>query len=156
MATVTTGGRTEQTQRIYEAVRESGGRLTIPTRLLIDVLADNEAHLTADDLNVEMERRMAGISPSTVYRVLQRLNELGIVEHVHSGNGPAFYHLHDGAHAHLVCNDCGVITDIPDTVLRGVGRKIRETYGFSIEPHHSALLGLCATCRTKGAVEMRG
>ncbi len=138
---------TEGTARIYQTVRESGGRLTVPTRILIDVLTNNAAHLTAEDLNAEIERRASGIAPSTIYRLLQRLGDLGVVEHVHSGNGPAFYHLRESGHAHLVCNDCGTVIDIPDTLLHNLAHTIDDMYDFTIEPHHSALLGHCANCR---------
>ena len=65
--------------------------MTIPMRAVVSILLDSDRHPTADDLIVEVERRIPSIAPSTIYRVLSRLDELDIIEHVHSGTGPAFY-----------------------------------------------------------------
>jgi Fur family ferric uptake transcriptional regulator len=132
--------------RIHRTVRDAGGRLTVPTRLIISILASTADHLTADDLIAEVQGRVDGVSPSTIYRVIQRLNDLEIIEHVHSGNGPAFYHLRERGHAHLVCHECGVVFDIPDETFAGLQREARARFGFRINAHHSALLGTCATC----------
>jgi Fur family ferric uptake transcriptional regulator len=133
-------------ERIHRLIRSAGGRLTMPTRLLVTILAETDRHLTADDLIAEVERQAPGITPSTVYRVLQRLDELEIVEHVHSGAGPDFYHLREHGHAHLVCTVCGTIIDVPDAAFADLFRSSRRAYDFTIEPRHSAVLGRCASC----------
>ena len=132
---------------IYEAIRERGGRVTAPTRLVVSVLVDTDAHLTADDLIAAVTQRKRGIAPSTVYRVLQRLSDVGVVEHVHPGDGPAFYHLRAFGHAHLVCHRCNAVIDISDGALAGLAKKVDEAHGFALDTHHAALLGLCARCR---------
>jgi len=142
------GAEAEQ-RRIHDEIRRSGGRLTSPTRTVVAILVDSDRHLTADDLIAEADRRLPGIAPSTIYRVLQRLDEIGVVEHVHAGTGPIFYHLRERGHAHLVCNSCGAITDIPDSVLDDLADAVHDAYDFTIEPHHAALLGRCARCAAR-------
>lgn len=132
--------------RVHAMVRASGGRLTAPTRAIVSILASTEDHLTADDLIAEVERRVPGVAASTIYRVIQRLGEIDVIEHVHSGNGPAFYHLGAHGHAHLVCNSCGAVIDIPDGLVGSLASTVRDRFGFTLDPHHSALLGLCAKC----------
>jgi Fur family ferric uptake transcriptional regulator len=134
-------------QQIYDVIRAAGGRLTVSTRTLVTILLGSDRHLTADDLIAEVNRRAAGIAPSTIYRLLQRLDELGVIEHVHSGTGPTFYHLREHGHVHLVCNQCGAVIDVPDSVFVGLSRDVQRAYDFTIEPHHAALLGRCARCR---------
>jgi len=134
-------------EEIYEVIRRAGGRLTVPTRSVVATFLDADHHLTAEDLIAEVGRRTPGIAPSTIYRVLLRLGELDVIEHVHSGTGPTFYHLREGGHAHLVCNGCGAIIDIPDDVFTQLARTVRTVYGFSLEPRHAALLGWCTSCR---------
>ena len=131
---------------IYEIVRAGGGRLTVPMRVVVAVLLDTDRHLTADDLIAEVDRRTPGIAPSTIYRILQRLDELEVIRHVHSGTGPTFYHLRERGHAHLICNECGTIVDVPDRLFTGLARTVHDKYGFTIEPQHAALLGRCARC----------
>jgi Fur family ferric uptake transcriptional regulator len=136
----------------YAAIRASGGRVTVATRALLDVLLESDQHLAADQLIATVQRRAPGISPSTIYRGLQRLDEVGVVEHVHSGAGPAFYHLRRRGHAHLVCHRCGRVVDIPDQLLASVGRTMQRRYGFTVDPHHAALLGQCGSCLKASAV----
>ena len=122
--------------------------MTIPMRAVVSILLDSDRHPTADDLIVEVERRIPSIAPSTIYRVLSRLDELDIIEHVHSGTGPAFYQLHDSSHVHLVCNGCGTIINIPEQAFQQLSRDVLETYEFVVEPRHAALLGRCSLCTT--------
>ena len=143
---------TTRERAIYDVIRQRGGRVTAPTRLVVGVLLDTDAHLTADDLIATVGRRKKGIAPSTVYRVLQRLGEVGVVEHVHPGDGPAFYHLREGGHAHLVCHRCNAVIDIADGALAGLAKKVEEAHGFALDTHHAALLGLCARCRADAGV----
>jgi Fur family ferric uptake transcriptional regulator len=135
--------------RVLERIHHSGGRSTLPTRLVVTILSETEHHLTADDLINEVERRAPGIAPSTVYRVLQRLEELEVLKHVHSGGGAAFYHLREHAHAHLRCTDCGAITDVSQEVaaaLRSLEEAASRAQDFALDSHHSALLGRCRLC----------
>jgi Fur family ferric uptake transcriptional regulator len=134
-------------EEIYDVIRQRGGRVTAPTRLVVSVLVETDAHLTADDLIAAVTQRRRGIAPSTVYRVLQRLGDVGVVEHVHPGDGPAFYHLRAFGHAHLVCHRCNAVIDIADGALAGLAKKVDEAHGFALDTHHAALLGLCAQCR---------
>src|SRR6188472_4461668 len=135
-----------QPELIYDTIRDAGGRVTVSTRAVVEALLDGDRHLTAEDIIAETERRTPGIAESTIYRVLQRLDELGVVEHVHSGHHATFYHLRDVGHAHLVCTDCGAIIDVPDRVLATVSTSVARDYGFTVDLHHTALNGRCADC----------
>jgi Fur family transcriptional regulator, ferric uptake regulator len=140
------------TDTVLRRIQDSGGRVTVSTRLVVSILSQTDQHLTADDLIADLDRRAPGIAPSTVYRVLQRLDELELLEHVRTGAGAAFYHLRQHSHAHLVCSDCGGVTDVSgpagDALLH-FGTAVRASFGFSIDPDHSALLGRCRECSTR-------
>jgi len=138
-------------ERVMERIQESGGRVTVPTVLVASILAETDRHLTADDVIDELERRQAGIAASTVYRVLQRLAEMGLLEHVRSGAGATFYHLLERPHTHLVCSACGSVLDLDqraEAALRALTAIVRAEHGFELEPHHGALLGSCRGCAT--------
>jgi Fur family transcriptional regulator, ferric uptake regulator len=132
---------------IHQQIRDAGGRLTIPTRTVVAILLDHDGHLTAEELIEHTEQRAPGIAPSTVYRVLQRLEELGALEHIHSGHGATFYHLTGQHHIHLHCTNCGTIVDIPERLLTTIAHRVEHDYDFAIDTHHTALIGRCATCR---------
>jgi len=133
-------------EQIYAAVRSGGGRLTVPLRVLVDVLITGDDHPTADELIAAVESRTPGIAASTIYRLLQRLEEAGVIEHIHVGRGPAVYHLRHDEHAHLVCHECGTIIGIPESTFDALVRSISRKYDFTIEPRHAGLLGRCRRC----------
>jgi Fur family ferric uptake transcriptional regulator len=72
---------------------------------------------------------------------------LGVVTRAHMGNGPASYHLASVAHGHLVCEQCGSMTEVPDELFDGLATRVSERYGFTVDPHHFAVAGHCANCQ---------
>ena len=102
--------------------------------------------LTADEIGRRIQDEHPEIALSTVYRSLDALAELGVLEHVHMGHGPAVYHLTHERHVHLVCRGCGVVLELTDDALTDVAAEIERTTGFVIEPSHFAINGRCAAC----------
>jgi Fe2+ or Zn2+ uptake regulation protein len=128
-------------------VREHGGRVTNSRRLLLRALFDARGHRTAEELAEEVQAQAPDVHLSTIYRNLDELERLGVVTHAHLGHGPATYHLAAGAHGHFVCEECGTMIEAPDELFRGLSRVALDRFGFSINPHHFAVLGRCAACR---------
>jgi Fur family ferric uptake transcriptional regulator len=125
-------------------LRAQGGRVTTARRLVVSTLVGATSHVTAEDLAATIHERHPEIHLSTVYRTLDSLEKLGIVEHTHIGHGPAVYHV-GVTHQHLVCEECGAVIDAPVQLLESVQRTLREQYGFELHIGHFALLGRCAT-----------
>ena len=127
-------------------VRRRGGRVTSARRALVLALVEADGHVTAEDLAGRVQRAHPDVHLSTVYRSLEALENLGIVDHVHLGHGRAVYHLADDAHQHLVCEVCGHVLEVPDSTFADLERLLRERYRFAIRPSHFAVLGRCAEC----------
>jgi Fe2+ or Zn2+ uptake regulation protein len=89
------------------------------------------------------------VHPTTIYRCLDALEQLDVVDHVHLGHGRAVYHLTDQPHQHLVCERCGVVVEVPDESFADLRSDLRERYGFTIRPNHFAVLGRCQACVTR-------
>ena len=136
----------DRLERILDALRREGGRVTSARRALVTALVEADAHVTADDLAAEVQAQHPEVHRSTIYRSLDALERLGVVDHVHLGHGRAVYHLTDDAHNHLVCESCGAVIEVPDDLFDGIGRDLRDEYGFAIRPHHFAVLGRCRAC----------
>jgi Fe2+ or Zn2+ uptake regulation protein len=83
---------------------------------------------------------------STIYRNLEELERLGVIDSTRLGSGPATYHLASAAHGHLVCEKCGSMTEVPDEMFAGLIEAARDHYGFTINPHRFAVTGRCANC----------
>jgi Fur family ferric uptake transcriptional regulator len=132
---------------LLDGLRARGVRLTAPRRAVIAALVADEDHVTADVLAARVAAALPEVHLSTVYRTLDALEQLGVVTHVHLGHGRAVYHLTQSLHHHAVCEACGVVVHLPDDVLAGVQRRLREEADFEVDPHHFALVGRCAACR---------
>ena len=138
----------EQEIRTLEVLRTEGRRITTARRLVIELLARTNEHLTADDLATRVHAAHPEIHLSTVYRTLDSLHDWGLVEHVHRPHGPSFFHL-SGAHRHLVCEVCGRIHDVPAAEFNALVARIRDLYAFEWHVGHVALVGRCRDhCRT--------
>ena len=130
-------------ESLLDQLRQRGQRVTTARRLVVSTLIDATSHVTAEDLAAKIQQRHPEVHLSTVYRTLDSLEKLGIVEHTHVGHGPAVYHV-GVTHQHLVCEECGAVIDVPMDVLEGVRGLLRQQYGFELHIGHSALLGRCA------------
>ncbi len=137
------------TDAVLRLLRAGGGRATATRRATIDVLlsAGDDEHLNAEEILHRVRRQVPDVAESTVYRTLASLEELGVITHLHLGHGPSTYHQAANSHQHLVCQTCGSIIDVPDTIFDDLAAHIDEGYGFIIDPRHFALQGTCRACR---------
>jgi Fur family transcriptional regulator, ferric uptake regulator len=132
---------------VLALVRKQGGRATPARRLLLQALFESREHRSAEELASEIHARAPDVHLSTIYRNLEELERLGVVDSTRLGNGPATYHLASAAHGHLVCENCGSMTEVPDGMFAGLVRIADTDYGFAINPHRFAVMGRCARCR---------
>jgi Fur family ferric uptake transcriptional regulator len=124
-------------------------RATPQRRLVLDALADL-GHATPDQVGERVESVAVPLSPSTVYRTLELLEDLGVVSHTHIGHGAPTYHLTShGDHVHLVCRRCGRVQEAAVDSMRALGDEVTGRYGFLPELGHLSLDGVCASCRGK-------
>lgn len=131
-------------------LRSRGDRMTGPRRAVIAALAvrRDSAHLTPDQVVTAVAELDPTVHRASVYRALDVLSSLGVVQHVHLGHGTTAYHLaapHEHLHAH--CVRCDRVIDLPGTLLDDVARRVADDYGFVLDPSHVALSGVCASCR---------
>ena len=139
-------GGSERLDRILGQLREGGGRITPARRALVTALLEAHSHVTADDLAEAVQRSHPDVHRSTIYRTLDALEELGVVDHVHLGHGRAVYHLLDDPHQHLVCEVCEDVIEVPDELFRPLAEALARDYRFTLRSNHFAVLGRCAEC----------
>jgi Fur family ferric uptake transcriptional regulator len=133
--------------QVADAVRARGGRMTVQRRLILEALARAKHDTTADELAREVRARHPQVDPSTVYRNLASLEELGYVAHTHFDDGVTRWH-RTGAqrHGHLVCRECGAEEQIELAALEPLARRLRARHGFRADLGHSAIVGICRQC----------
>ena len=143
---VVDAGDATTVEGVLDIVRKQGGRVTSSRRLLLRALFEGNGHRTAEDLAAVVQEQAPDVHLSTIYRNLDELERLGVIVHSHLGHGPATYHLAATAHGHLVCEECGKMIEAPDLLFRSLAKEAKAQFGFTIDPHHFAMLGRCADC----------
>ncbi|MGH9157077.1 MAG: Fur family transcriptional regulator [Acidimicrobiales bacterium] len=137
----------DRLEAMVDLLRERRGRVTTPRRAIIAALIDAGSHVTAEELTATVRASHPDVAPSTVYRCLEALEEVGAVEHVHLGHGPAVYHVAGaGTHQHLVCESCGAVVEVPDALFEALARRVLTEFGFTLHPGHFAVGGRCRAC----------
>jgi Fur family ferric uptake transcriptional regulator len=134
---------------LVAGLRRAGLRVTAARRAICAVLAGvGDQHLTAGAVAARSGPR---VDLSTVYRTLEALETLGMVEHVHLGHGPGAYHVGPSAqHHHLVCDTCGGTVDVPISDLERAVEQVTAPHGFIADSAHFAIVGRCAACAGAG------
>ena len=133
---------------IGDDIRARGRRLTVQRRLVLDAIQRARHHITADEIARRVRAKHPQIDPSTVYRNLEALEELGYVTHSHVDDRVTRWHRADLApHGHLVCRTCAEETEIGPPVLEAMAKRLRSDHGFEADLAHSAIVGICQRCR---------
>ena len=138
-------------ERLREALRERGSRLT-PQRLAIyECLRDTKSHPSAETIYGQLKGRYPSLSLNTVYQTLQVLDDIGLAQKLPVEGREARYDGNAASHAHLVCLECGRIWDIDGDALPAVGEldRLVEEKGFRVIRNHVQVYGLCPQCQAK-------
>jgi Fur family ferric uptake transcriptional regulator len=135
------------TSELLDAFGAAGYRLTRPRRALAEVIASRDDHFTADELLAESGRRRLGLGRATVFRALDTLTELGVVERLDLPSGDhAFVTCEPTHHHHVVCSSCGRSTPIGDDGVANLAAKVEASTGYRVDMHRLEVFGLCPQC----------
>ena len=130
----------------HAALRERGYRLT-PQRQLVLEAVGRLGHATPEDIASAVRETAVTVNISTVYRTLELLEELGLVQHAHLGHGaPTYSVAGETEHVHLVCRDCGGVEEVPPALVEPLVTDLAERRGFQVDVGHFAVFGRCRAC----------
>ncbi len=133
----------EQTEAL---LRAHGCRITRPRRAVLRALLGHDGPIDAIELTRLAQVDEPGIHEATVYRTIGVLADLGIVSHVHAGHGPSLVRLAGDDGLVAVCRDCGAIQTLPPSSVARLVDEVKSAVGFTLEPGHFALEGVCTAC----------
>jgi Fur family transcriptional regulator, ferric uptake regulator len=120
-------------------------RLTKQRAAVLHAL-DDGAHLTAEALLERVRAQLPGVSLGTIYRTVDILREIGLVQ-VFTHNGMAArYEASLSKHHHLICNVCGDITNVNIPSLSSVVQGIAVQYRYDDIDASLTVTGRCSTC----------
>jgi Fur family ferric uptake transcriptional regulator len=133
---------------IVKKLTEHGYRLTPQRLMIISAIEDSDGHISAEEIYAQVIAKYPQVNISTVYRTLELLKQLDLVTETDFGEGWVRYHpAGKGHHHHLVCQECGAIIDLDETVLAPLKGVLLREYGFSADLRHLAIFGRCVKCR---------
>lgn len=141
-------------ERIKEALHDARYKLTPQREVTVRVLLENESsHLSAEDVFMKVKDKYPEIGLATVYRTLELLNELNVLDKVNFGDGVSRYDLRkEGAnhfHHHLICIHCGSVEEVEEDLLTDVEKIVTHEFNFDIIDHRLTFHGICKLCQVK-------
>jgi Fur family transcriptional regulator, ferric uptake regulator len=149
MRTATVYAVTPWLDSTRDALREAGFRSGGARSSVLELLAAQRCCVSAQELHDQLEERGRGVGIASVYRVLDTLLELRLVQRVDLGDGVARYEPSGVGdhHHHLVCGDCGKVEPFTDPSLELAIEVASSRLGYAVAGHEVVLRGECGECR---------
>ena len=138
----------EQSWDIADALKNQGYRLTPQRLMVVSAIENSKDHISADEVYSQVVTRYPNVNISTVYRTLELLKRLDLVTETDLGGGRVRYHpANKGHHHHLVCQECGAMIDLDESLLRPLQEALLLEQNFIADLRHLAIHGRCVICR---------
>jgi Fur family transcriptional regulator, ferric uptake regulator len=138
---------------VRDQLRARGLRWTPQRRSIIEVLAGSHGHVTGGEVIERCRERDPETTPSTVYRTLEVLEELGYLNHSHASDGRGEYHVLPATeHAHLHCEACGHTWEVEPDEVRGLVDTLHAQRAFEVTLGHLTIAGRCADCASMDSI----
>ncbi len=129
-------------------LRQAGRRLTPQREMILAVICESGCHLTAEEILTRARERYPHLNKSAVYRTLDLLTRLNLVNQIDFGEGRIEYEIHAHPHHHhLLCRKCGQRTEVDERLFRSLEKNLLGDYGFEADMDHFAIFGVCKKCR---------
>lgn len=129
-------------------LKAEGYKITKQRQAILEILAEGPAHLTAEEVYRRVRAKKPTTSFATVYRTLDLLRELNLVNQLDFGDGHRRYEVSQkGNHHHLICTECGAVHEIPAKPFAEIDKEAEENLHFTPVSHRFAIYGVCANCK---------
>ena len=140
----------EWTEAALARLRETSGRSGSARRVVVELLGRQGCCLSAQEIHERLRTAGPRVGIASVYRALEGLDGLGLVQKVDLGDGVSrFEPTHAGGdhHHHLVCDDCGKVEPFEDSTLEAAIERVADGRGYAVAAHDVVLRGACEDCR---------
>jgi Fur family ferric uptake transcriptional regulator len=138
---------TTTTDSVLELLRSRGLRMTPQRRAIVAEIMAADGHIAPARVADRVRERMPGVNPSTVYRTLAMLEEMGVLSHAHMESGAEYHRSAEGGHVHLVCSSCGGQDELSAEEGERMKDLINTHHGFEPDLSHFAIAGRCRACQ---------
>lgn len=143
--------------RFKEILKQKGLKVTNQRVRVLEVLSNsNDKHLTAEEIYELIKVDYPEIGLATVYRTIQLLLELNLIDRINLDDGFVRYEIGNmdansekHHHHHLICLDCGKVFSFEDDLLDELEKRIMDNVSFKVLDHEVKLYGKCKDCLAK-------
>ncbi len=132
--------------QLTEAFRARGLKVTPQRQAIFAALAGDTSHPTAESVYAAVSAQMPTISLRTVYQTLNDLAEMGELNHVNLGTGSSRFDPNLAPHHHLVCTECGQVTDVHAS-FDGLRLSDDQAAGYTLAATEIVFRGVCPGCQ---------
>lgn len=142
---------------IRQKFHEKQYKMTPQRQIILQAFVDHQdEHLSAEEVHQIVRGSSNEIGLATVYRTLELLSELDILQKMDFGDGRSRYEINeDGTshhHHHLICLSCGKVKEFEDDLLETLETVIARKSNFLIVDHQVKFYGYCQECHKKSEV----
>lgn len=137
-------------ERALRRLRETSGRSGGARRVVVEFLGEQRCCVSAQQIHDGVRAQGAHVGIASVYRALDGLTELGLVQRVDLGDGISRFEPADPGgdhHHHLVCDDCGRVEPFEDPPLESALVRVADGHGYEMAGHDVVVRGACRDCR---------
>jgi len=99
-------------EQLIKKSKEKGLKLTPQRKVIFDILAESNRHLTVDDIYQKARTVYPMLSPATVYRNVEQMVDAGLLTHLELSGASMRYDTNLDEHHHFVCDKCGKVFDL--------------------------------------------
>jgi Fur family transcriptional regulator, ferric uptake regulator len=143
----------EWIQLAERELRAAGHRSSLPRSAILELVARQDCVLTTQEIVDRLRAEDRPVGVATVYRTLELLEDLKLVQRLDIGGGSARYEpaLPGGAHHHhhLVCERCGRVTPFEDERLEQAIEQLARRLDYEVGDHDVILKGSCPDCAVR-------
>lgn len=134
--------------RIIERLADQGYRVTAPRRSVVRAVCSRRGPFSAEDLYQDLQAERSGVGRATVFRTLDLLASLRLLDRVHRPDGGHAYVSGPPGHRHhLTCSSCGQVVEFHDCNVSDLVTELAQRTNFRIEGHWLEFFGLCPDCQ---------
>jgi Fur family ferric uptake transcriptional regulator len=144
----------EKPLQLKELLKEKGLKLTTQRRNILEVLEKHRSeHLTAEEIYELVKKECPEIGLATVYRTVQLLQELKLIERLNLDDGFIRYEIgknqNEHHHHHLICTSCNNVFEVEDDLLDPLEEQIHHKFNFKVTDHKVKFYGVCKDCQSR-------
>lgn len=139
---------------LRQIFRDRQFKFTTQRQTILKCFTDHpDRHLSAEDVYNIVRQESPEIGLATVYRTLELLSDLDILQKLDFGDGRQRYEINETStphhHHHLICLDCGKVREFEDDLLETLETAVSRKSKFKIIDHQLKFYGYCQECQNK-------